>query len=80
VRIGLIMRTALPERPHGSAPADLSQAPAGNTAVTLFPGLAAADGSSLAYTRALDDAKGEQLFRYRTLELTVPLRNNLLLP
>ncbi|MBS0449402.1 MAG: PilW family protein [Proteobacteria bacterium] len=65
IRVGLILRTALPEK-AGSA-----QAPTA-TSITLFDDL-----SSLSYTRTFSSA--EQLYRYRKLELTIPLRNNLLL-
>jgi len=68
VRIGLIMRTALPER-SGSAAASGPATPA--TSLTLFSDL---DDSALIYTRAL--APAEQRFRYRALEATIPLRNN----
>lgn len=64
VRVGLILRTALPER-AGSA-----QAPAA-TSATLF-----AD-TAWSFTRQFT---GDELnYRYRTLELTIPVRNNLLL-
>jgi len=78
VRVGLIMRTSLSERPNRADQPDSNQAPVGNTEVNLFAGMTAANGTDLTYTRKLVD--GEQLYRYRTLELTVPLRNNLLLP
>jgi type IV pilus assembly protein PilW len=64
VRVGLILRTSLPER-AGSA-----QAP-GATSATLF-----AD-TAWSFTRPFT---GDELnHRYRTLELTIPVRNNLLL-
>ena len=43
-------------------------------ALTLFGDL----GASLTYTRSLSST--ERQYRYRTMEITVPLRNNLLLP
>lgn len=60
IRVGLILRTALPERQAVSA-----------ASVTLF-----GDLTGLTYTRTL--TSGEQLYRYRTLESTIPLRNNIL--
>lgn len=70
VRIGLIMRTALPER-SGSAAGAASATATPATSLTLFSDL---DDSTLTYTRAL--APAEQQYRYRTLEATIPLRNN----
>ena len=68
VRVGLILRTALPEKaPAGTAP------PATTGPLKLFSDL----GSTLTYTRTL--ATTEQNYRYRTVEMTVPLRNTLLL-
>lgn len=61
LRVGLLMRTALPEKDQVS-PASLS----------LFSDL----GSTLAFTRSLTTA--ERKYRYRTVEATVPVRNNLL--
>ncbi|MEC5216642.1 type IV pilus assembly protein PilW [Actimicrobium sp. GrIS 1.19] len=67
VRVGLILRTSLPERtPTGSA------APASTGPLLLFNDLPA----SLRYSRALTGA--EKNFRYRTVEMTIPLRNALL--
>ncbi|MFM2056765.1 MAG: hypothetical protein RLY71_1150 [Pseudomonadota bacterium] len=64
IRLGLIMRTSQPKASaNASAPPQL----------TLFADL----GSSLTLTRTL--SSDEQRYRYRTLETTVPLRNNLLL-
>ena len=70
VRIGLIMRTSLPER-SGSAAGAASGAATTATSLTLFSDLA---DPALVYTRAL--AAAEQQYRYRTLEATIPLRNN----
>lgn len=70
VRVGLIMRTALPER-SGSAAGAASSAATPATSLTLFSDLG---DSKLTYTRALEGA--EQQYRYRTLEATIPLRNN----
>jgi len=64
IRVGLIMRTSLPEKD-----------PVSTQALTLFSDL----GSSLTYTRSLA-ADTEQHYRYRTVELTIPLRNPLMLP
>ncbi|MBC7413945.1 MAG: PilW family protein [Herminiimonas sp.] len=68
VRIGLILRTSLPEKSPASG-----KPPATTGPLTLFSDL----GSTLTYSRALSTT--EQNFRYRTVELTVPLRNALLL-
>ncbi len=68
VRIGLILRTALPEK----APA-AGAAPATTGPLKLFSDLP----SPLPFSRTLSVA--EQNFRYRTIEMTVPLRNALLL-
>jgi type IV pilus assembly protein PilW len=70
VRIGLILRTSLPERDVVST-----------KALTLFSDL----GSTLTYTRTLktdteDATRRERHYRYRTVELTIPLRNPLMLP
>lgn len=70
VRVGLIMRTVLPER-SGSAAGAASATATPATSLTLFSDLG---DSSLTYTRAL--AGAEQQYRYRTLEATIPLRNN----
>jgi type IV pilus assembly protein PilW len=70
IRVGLILRTSLPEKDLVSTK-DLS----------LFSDL----GSSLTYTRSLaadthEKPQGEQHYRYRTVELSIPLRNPLMLP
>ena len=70
VRVGLIMRTVLPER-SGSAAGAASANATPATSLTLFSDLG---DSTLTYTRAL--AAAEQQYRYRTLEATIPLRNN----
>lgn len=64
VRVGLILRTSLPEK--ASSP----QSP-GATSITLF------DDLSLKYTRSFSAA--ERKYRYRKVELTIPVRNNLLI-
>ncbi|MFZ6754304.1 PilW family protein [Undibacterium sp. Dicai25W] len=65
IRLGLITRTALSEKV--TVPT-VTPGP-----LTLFSDL----GATLTYTRKLLPA--EQNFRYRTIELTIPLRNSLLL-
>jgi type IV pilus assembly protein PilW len=70
VRIGLILRTSLPEKEVVTT-----------NAPTLFSDL----GIALTYTRTLktdaeDATRLEQHYRYRTVELTIPLRNPLMLP
>lgn len=67
IRLGLVLRA---NRPDESA--DPARPPAPET-LTLFSDL----GSSL--TRTLTLTKAERLYRYRTLEATVPLRNLLIL-
>jgi len=62
VRVGLILRTSLPERDAVNTA----------TTLTLFSDL----GSSLSVTRAL--SSDEQHYRYRTVEATIPVRNNVL--
>lgn len=63
IRLGLVMRTSLPERDE-VAPA----------ALTLFPD---ADAGLPYQVDLTGDARR---FRYRTLDTTIPLRNNLILP
>ncbi|MBW8831563.1 MAG: PilW family protein [Burkholderiales bacterium] len=60
IRVGLILRTSLAEK---------DVAP--NLPITLFADL---EKLGLAYPRTLSDQ--EQHFRYRTLETTIPVRNN----
>ena len=62
VRVGLILRTSLPEKDVVNT----------GTSLTLFSDL----GGTLTYTRAL--SSDEQHYRYRTIEATIPLRNNFL--
>ena len=64
LRVGLIMRTALPEK-SGS-----DQAPTASS-ITLF------GDTSSSYTRNFTGA--ELQYRYRKFELTIPLRNNIIL-
>ncbi|PLC44233.1 hypothetical protein C0Q88_05935 [Ralstonia pickettii] len=80
VRIGLIMRTSLPERAQqyvtsASAPSAPSAATATGV-VSPGPLVLFADVPGQAYTRKLTGA--EQNYRYRVLEATIPLRNTLL--
>jgi type IV pilus assembly protein PilW len=73
VRVGLILRTPLAdrvERPVGTAPN--ANAVITDTAPTLFADL----GASLTVTRTLSAA--EKNFRYRTMDITLPLRNAIL--
>jgi type IV pilus assembly protein PilW len=70
VRIGLVMRTALPER-SGSAAGAASSVATPASSLTLFSDLG---DPTLTYTRPL--AAAERQYRYRTLEATIPLRNN----
>jgi len=72
IRVGLILRTSLQEREseryYGStAPTD--------TTLTLFGDL---DDAALHQTRTISGA--DNLYRYRTFEFTVPLRNALYAP
>jgi type IV pilus assembly protein PilW len=73
IRVGLILRTSLQERDYeryyGSAPGS-----APNTTLTLFGDLPAA----LQQTRTIVGT--DNLYRYRTFEFTVPLRNALYAP
>ncbi|KWR80426.1 hypothetical protein RN01_18225 [Cupriavidus sp. SHE] len=74
VRIGLILRTSLPERAQeliGSASAATATGVVSPGPLVLF-----ADVPGLSYTRTLQGA--EQNYRYRVFETTIPLRNTLL--
>jgi len=64
VRVGIILRTALREKD-----------PVSQDTITLFSDLSDSSGTSLAYTRTLTTA--EKNFRYRTIESTIPIRNNM---
>lgn len=74
VRIGLILRTSLPER----AQQYVTSASAVTASGVVSPGplVLFADVPGQAYTRKLTGA--EQNYRYRVLEATIPLRNTLL--
>lgn len=80
VRIGLILRTSLPERAQqyvaSGAAASGVITPTATGAVSPGPLVLFADVPTLTYTRKLTDA--EQNYRYRVLEATIPLRNTLL--
>ncbi len=65
IRVGLILRTSLPEK--------VTTPPATSRPLTLFSDLASAP----TYTRSFSG--NETNYRYRTVEMTVPLRNTLLL-
>lgn len=65
IRLGLILRTALPEKSNVTA-----------GPIMLFSGVTNAAGTSLTYSRTLSST--EQTYRYRVLETTIPVRNNLL--
>ena len=65
IRLGLILRTSLAEKDY--------QQPGGTT-LTLFGDL----GGALPQTRAL--TAGELNYRFRTVEVTIPLRNVLMAP
>ncbi|CAJ0726750.1 Prepilin-type N-terminal cleavage/methylation domain-containing protein [Ralstonia mannitolilytica] len=74
IRIGLILRTSLPERAQQFV--GTASAATANGVVTPGPLVLFADVPNLAYTRKLTGA--EQNYRYRVLETTIPLRNTLL--
>lgn len=69
VRIGLILRTALREKP-GADDKPTTHTP---DSITLFGDL----DSSLQYTRSFTLA--EKQYRYRSVEVSIPVRNNLML-
>jgi len=67
LRVGLILRTDLPEKNPVAA--------SSSTSVTLFqPLIDAGSSSSLLYTRNFTGA--ETNYRYRTVETTIPIRND----
>jgi type IV pilus assembly protein PilW len=67
IRVGLILRTTLPEK----SSADTST---GTTVTPLFSSLG---DEALTYTRKLSE--DERMYRYRTMEATLVLRNNLVM-
>ena len=66
IRVGLILRTDLPENTKTGA--TITAGP-----LTLF-----SDLPGLTYTRTLTST-AEKGYRYRTIEATIPIRNNLLI-
>lgn len=74
VRIGLILRTSLPERARQYVGNGASATATG--VVSPGPIVLFADVPGLSYSRAL--VGDEQNYRYRVFEITVPLRNTLL--
>jgi len=71
VRVGLILRTTLPEKvDSGKVITD--------QAISLFSDLRNASGASLKYTRSWQSS-AEQTYRYRAIEATIPLRNSIIL-
>ena len=71
VRVGMILRTSLPERAADYHPAD-------PTTLTLFGDATDVAGASLKKTRTITGTAAT--FRYRLIDFTVPLRNMLLAP
>jgi type IV pilus assembly protein PilW len=81
VRLGLVMRTQLPENvcPTGTTQTlRTSCTVISQTAPVLFNGVLDANGNSLAYTVTLSAA--DKVYRYKTFETTIPMRNNLIPP
>ena len=78
VRVGLIMRTSLQERAPSSSASSVvgteTYGQATGTQIRLFNDLP----SAVRYTRTL--ATGELNYRFRTVEVTIPLRNVLMAP
>jgi len=72
IRVGLIMRTSLPEKDVVKTDGYSDSGTSPTRTLTLFSNL----GSSLAVTRTLTGA--ELYYRYRTVESTIPVRNNFL--
>ncbi|MBC8071238.1 MAG: PilW family protein [Deltaproteobacteria bacterium] len=82
IRVGMILRTSLQERSTATSASAvtaqetyLQPSPA---SVTLFEGLEDAGGTSLSYVRSVTG--GDQLYRYRPVDVTIPLRNVQLAP
>lgn len=84
IRVGLILRTNLQEKAvttSSNAGGQTVMGTSTQSSITLFADLDAASSppsTAVTYTRSLSDT--ERLYRYRTLETTIPVRNNLLLP
>lgn len=82
VRVGLILRTSLQERSaattaSGPMAQETFQQPT-TASLTLFEGLTDVNGGSLSYTRSVTG--GDALYRYRPVDITIPLRNVQLAP
>jgi len=82
VRVGLILRTSLQERAaatiaSGATAQETFQQPS-TASLTLFEGLTDINGGSLSYTRSVTG--GDALYRYRPVDVTIPLRNVQLAP
>ncbi len=81
IRLGLVMRTQLPENvcPTGTSQTlRTSCTVISQAAPTLFAGVVDSTNVSLAYTVTLTPA--DLVYRYKTFETTIPLRNNLIFP
>lgn len=82
VRVGLILRTSLQERSTATAASGVTaqetfQQPSA-ASLTLFEGLLDTSGNPLSYTRNVTG--GELFYRYRPVDVTIPLRNVQLAP
>jgi type IV pilus assembly protein PilW len=82
VRVGLILRTALQERSAATAASTVTsqetfEGPS-QASLTLFEGVQDAGGTSLTYVRNVTG--GDVRYRYRPVEVTIPLRNVQLAP
>jgi type IV pilus assembly protein PilW len=79
IKLGFVLRAALPENLCG---AQTQTVTTGCTTIkqpnpTLFAGVVTTPGgASLTYTHTITAA--EQMYRFRTVEATIPIRNNLL--
>ncbi len=81
IRLGLVMRTQLPENvcpPGTNQTLRTSCTVISQAAPTLFAGVVDSTNTSLAYTVTLTAA--DKVYRYKTFETTIPLRNNLIFP
>ena len=76
LRVGFFLRTSLQERPRDRFGVDMTptEVSALSTTLTLFGDL----GGAFPQTRTISGS--DNLFRYRTVEATVPLRNVLMAP
>lgn len=82
IRVGMILRTSLQERSTSTTASGvtaqetfLKPSPA---TLTLFEGLEDASGTTLTYVRSVTGA--DLLYRYRPVDVTIPLRNVQLAP